>query len=379
MALRKWFESMPLVTIARVPLFLFLAWSLAAQVRNPLPVPPVPGYVTLKAEFHIHTVFSDGAVWPTVRVQEAWRDGLDVLAISDHLEYQRYPQYVKVEPGRSYLLAKDLAEELGILLVPAVEITKRYPTHPAHFNALFVTDAAAVKADDLQESLRRARAQGAFIFWNHPGWSVDKAEWFPPMAKAYDEKLFDGIEIGNQNHFYEEAYPWVAEKNLAPLTTGDWHDPVEPMEVAGVRPITLLFARTRDLAGVKEALFAKRTAAWMSGQVWGAEEYLRGLWNSAIRIENPEISTRNANGELLFRVRNSSAFTFRYKPSKRPAWLRVEDSEIRPGTLSLWKPALMAAPEGTHNVEVELEVTNFHIAPGRNLIVRVPLKITSTK
>jgi 3',5'-nucleoside bisphosphate phosphatase len=358
---------------------LLIAFSAAAQVRTPLPVPALPGHVTLKAEFHIHTVFSDGFVWPTVRVQEAWRDGLDVLSITDHLEYQRHKQYVRVEPGRAYQLAKPLADELGILLVPGVEITKKYPTHPAHFNALFVTDPTALLTDDLHESLRRARAQGAFVFWNHPGWSVDKAEWFAPIAKAYDEKLFQGMEIGNQNHYYEESWPWIAEKRLAPLATGDWHDPVEPKESGGIRPITLIFARTPDLNGVKEALFARRTAAWMSDQVWGAEEYLRGLWEGAIRLENPELQAPNGNGEILFRLRNSSSFTFRYRPRNKPAWLRVDDGAFVPERRSLFKPALMSAPAGTHRIDLDLEITNFHLIGGKNLVVRLPLTITISK
>jgi len=357
-------------------LTLIAAWIVAGQVRNPLPVPPIPGYITLKAEFHIHTVFSDGLVWPTTRVQEAWRDGLDVLSITDHLEYQRFKDYIKPDPGRSYKIAKDLADELGILLVPGVEITKHFPAYPAHFTALFVTDAAGVFADDLQDSLRRAKAQGAFAVWNHPGWSVDKAEWFPAIAKAYDAGLFQGLEIGNQNHFYPEAWPWIAEKHLAPFATGDWHDPVEPKELAGVRPITLVFAKTADLNGVKEALFARRTAAWMSGQVWGAEEFLQALWSAAIRIENPVLHAHNGNTEILFRLKNSSAFPFRYKFHQKPAWLRVDDGMIGPETLSLFKPALMHAPPGTHKFNLELEITNFHVAPGRNLVVSVPLEIT---
>ena len=51
-------------------------------VRQALPVPDVPGFKALKADFHLHTVFSDGNVWPTVHVQEAWRDGLDVVALT---------------------------------------------------------------------------------------------------------------------------------------------------------------------------------------------------------------------------------------------------------------------------------------------------------
>ncbi len=54
----------------------------AAQERDPLPVPDLPGLKTLKGDFHLHTVFSDGEVWPTVHVREAWRDGLDVVALT---------------------------------------------------------------------------------------------------------------------------------------------------------------------------------------------------------------------------------------------------------------------------------------------------------
>ncbi len=33
--------------------------------------PDIPGYKTLLCDFHQHTVFSDGSVWPNIRVQEA--------------------------------------------------------------------------------------------------------------------------------------------------------------------------------------------------------------------------------------------------------------------------------------------------------------------
>ena len=60
-----------------------------SQYRTEINIPGFDGYQTLKCDFHIHTVFSDGTVWPSVRVQEAWQEGLDVIAITDHLEYRR--------------------------------------------------------------------------------------------------------------------------------------------------------------------------------------------------------------------------------------------------------------------------------------------------
>ena len=41
--------------------------------------PDVEGYEILVLDPHTHSVFSDGHVWPRVRVEEALRDGLDAL------------------------------------------------------------------------------------------------------------------------------------------------------------------------------------------------------------------------------------------------------------------------------------------------------------
>ena len=160
-------------------LILLLANAIArgqTPVRQALPVPDVPGFKTLKADFHLHTVFSDGNVWPTVHVQEAWRDGLDVIALTEHAEYNPHASDVKVDIGRSHAVAKPPADQLGLILVPGVEITKPDPPAPlvlpegsAHFNALFITDPGVLNVpNDLMEALRRAKAQNAFVFWNHP-------------------------------------------------------------------------------------------------------------------------------------------------------------------------------------------------------------------
>ena len=45
-----------------------------SQYRTEISIPGFDGYQTLKCDFHIHTVFSDGLVWPSIRVQEAWTE-----------------------------------------------------------------------------------------------------------------------------------------------------------------------------------------------------------------------------------------------------------------------------------------------------------------
>lgn len=362
------------------------AWTVAAlgaaggqvETRDPLPVPDVPGYRTLKGDFHLHTVFSDGNVWPTVRVLEAWRDGLDVIALTDHLEYRPHVADVTTEVGRAYAVAKPLADELGIILIPGVEITKPASAAApdgatAHFNALFVTDAAAIHTPDLVDALKRARAQGAFIFWNHPGFRVPKAEWFPAIAAAHDQQLVDGMELVNGPDFYPEAFPWIEEKRLTILGTSDAHEPMPPRERGGVRPMTLVFARSADASGVREALAGRRTAAWMSGRLWGHEALLRGLWAGAVRITAPRAK---AGAFVLLRARNASALPFRVAVRQAPDWFRMEPGAIQPEGASLLRARLLRdAPAGAQSIDVDLELTNLHAAPGRTVVARTTLSI----
>lgn len=82
-----------------VVLLLFV--GLNAQDRTVLRLPNVSGYNVIKADFHMHTVFSDGKVWPDFRVGEAWVNGLDAMAITDHIEYQRHKDDMPKNLNRS--------------------------------------------------------------------------------------------------------------------------------------------------------------------------------------------------------------------------------------------------------------------------------------
>jgi hypothetical protein len=373
------------LTLFPIALLAGIVGQAQTPARQLLPMPDLPGFRTLKGDFHLHTVFSDGNVWPSVHVQEAWRDGLDVIALTEHVEYNPHSADVKVDAGRSHVVARALANDLGLILVPGVEITKPdppkaplvLPEGSAHFNALFVTDANALRVpDDHMEALRRAKAQQAFVFWNHPRFRVARARWFEPVARAFDEGLFQGMELVNGPDFYDEAYPWIAERNLTILANSDAHDPIPPRAAGGRRPITLVFARTADLDGVREALFARRTAAWTGDDVWGAEEHVRGLWTGAIVVETPTL-TRKPGAAPILRVRNASAIAMRVAVRAAPEWL-VLSSPIRldPQSVTLVRPGVTAAaPAGEHRIELQLEVSNLHVGPGRNLIVTVPLTV----
>jgi hypothetical protein len=355
-----------------------------AQGRDPLPLPDLPGLKTLKGDFHLHTVFSDGQVWPTVHVQEAWRDGLDVVALTDHLEYRPHSDDVGLDLRRPYALARELAEQLGIILIPGVEITRPAPgtTSPlpvgsAHFNALFVEDPAALARPDLLDVLRAARAQGAFVFWNHPGFmGTLEPRWHPHVEAAWREGLFQGMELVNGEDFYPAAYPWIEEKKLTILANSDYHVPTPPRGTGPRRPVTLVFARSADAEGVREALVARRTAAWLGDDVWGAEEHLGGLWNGAIGVSPARLEARPGQAVWL-RLRNTSAIPFRLRPLRSPAWLAVDPATAQAEATSLLRLRLgRDAPAGVHEAVLELEVSNLNTAPGRKLVVGLPVPLT---
>lgn len=354
--------------------FALFALGAAAQtpVRDPLPVPDLPSYRTLKCDFHMHTVFSDGEVWPVTRVNEAWRDGLDAIAITDHAGYNPHKQDISPELNRPFAIASAAAARAGVVLIPAVEVAEG----DLHANALFVKDANAFLGLKLAEALRQARAQNAFVFWNHPGWKRT-AEWFPPIAALHEEKLIQGVELVNGLDFYKEAFPWIGEKSLAILADSDVHAPIATDYKPRQRPLTLVFAKTADVEGIREALFARRTAAWMGGEVWGAEPLLKGLWEGAIKARTTELAFAPGVRSAAVEVHNTSAIPFRLRVAKAPEWLTLRVGDVPGERIASFAVSLAkTAPEGTTAAPVELEITNFHVAPGRNLSVTLPLSIS---
>ena len=343
-------------------------------MRDALPVPDVGAYRTLKCDFHMHTVFSDGEVWPLVRVREAWRDGLDAIAITDHSVFQLHHADLSTDLGRPFVMTRTLAAQLGIIVIPGVEISDR-PTPHVHANALFVKDPNAFKGLDLATALRRAREQDAFVFWNHPSWA-QTAESLAPVAAAHEQKLVQGVELVNGLRFYRDAYPWVSQKNLAILANSDAHFPISPDYAPRQRPITLVFAGSRDTEGIREALFARRSAAWMGGEIWGPETLLKGLWDGAIELLTTELSASGAIRAPSLILRNRSAIPFKLRATKAPTFLRLQETEIREEKITAMPTQIAKdAPSGRSTIQVEFEVANLHVEPGRNLAVTIPVTV----
>lgn len=277
--------------------------------RQEILIPNIPGYITLKCDFHLHTVFSDGVVWPTVRVSEAWEDGLDAIAITDHIE--GHPRKIPGQRRAQYDAALPLARSSNIILVRAGEISRDMP--PGHFNALFVKDVDALDIPDVMDAIGEAVKQGGFIIWNHPGWrkqQPDTTRWMAEHETIYKNGWMHGIEVFNEKEWYPEAIRWAMDKNLAIMANSDVHDSYEnyyDQQKYPIRPMTLVFAKERTGESLKEAMFEKRTAALFFNKLVGKMEFLDPIIRQSIRVEKPHLYQ---DGYAYFAVKNLTDIEF---------------------------------------------------------------------
>jgi 3',5'-nucleoside bisphosphate phosphatase len=275
---------------------LLIALFSPGQSRKIIHIPDIPGYETLKCDFHIHTVFSDGTVWPTVRIEEAWREGLDVISITDHIEYRPHSKDIVADHNRSFEIAGPLADKLNIVLVQGAEITRSMP--PGHLNALFVKNANLLDREDVFDALKEAREQGAFILWNHPGWKSQQPDttlWWEEHTRLLNKDLLHGIELYNYKEYYPEAIDWALGKKLTMFGNSDIHSPIGmayDLENSH-RPLTLVFARSRNEEGVREALFSRRTAVYFDNTLMGKSSILEPLFFESLEMDDDPLRLKN--------------------------------------------------------------------------------------
>ena len=253
--------------------------------------PDVPGYKTLVTDLHIHRVFSDGSVWPSIRIEEGHKDGVDVISMTEHLEYQPHEDDIPhPDRNRSHEIAANAAEGSDMLVIKGSEITRSMP--PGHSNAIFIQDANKLLLDDAEEVFEEAHNQGAFVFWNHPNYIAQKKDGVAELTRLHKKLIerghLNGIEVVNEHTFSKEALQIALDNNLTIIGTSDVHGLVDwDFNVAegGHRPVTLVFAKERTAESVKEALFAGKTAIWFNNLLVGKNENLTPLIETSLQVE----------------------------------------------------------------------------------------------
>jgi hypothetical protein len=254
--------------------------------------PDIPGYQTVTCDFHQHTVFSDGDVWPSIRVKEAAKDSIDAISLTDHLEYQKYEDDIPhPDRNRSYEIAHKEGKKSGVMVIRGAEITRNLP--PGHSNAIFLTDVNKLLQDDAMEVFKEAKRQGAFIFWNHPNWISQKSNGMAELTDMHlqliEEGLLNGIEIVNDNTFSEEAFQIALDHNLTIMGTSDIHGLIDwafNVPYGGQRPLTLVFSKEKSEDAIKEGLFNRRTVVVFDKILAGRSEFLEPLIENSLVIRN---------------------------------------------------------------------------------------------
>lgn len=313
--------------------------------RKEIILPQVNGFNVYKADLHTHTIFSDGQVETGFRVTEAWLDGLDIIAITEHLEHRPYEERLveytknynnkKFEKAINNRLIYEAADKNGImvdlnysvnqakkaiakydmLLIPGTEIT-RDGSKVGHFNALFTTDNNLIYDPDPVQAVRNAKAQGALVMHNHPAWTKKGYEITSTEATLYEEGLIDGIEVMNTDEFYPGIIDRAREMNFFISANTDIHgSTVTDFTVRGYdRPMTLIFAKENTLEAVREALEAKRTLAYGYGAVCGDEQLLKDFFAASMQVK----VVRRTDKKVELKITNMSSITYLVTTGRNP-------------------------------------------------------------
>ena len=316
--------------------------------RTEIILPKVKGFNCYKADLHVHTSYSDGVVTPAGRVNEAWYDGLDILAITDHLEsHSGVNRFFKVTapynkngkptryvvPGSTKMPKNGIDPGLKIdfnaihkeaertnknkgynlLLIKGCEMA-RNNEKLGHFNALFVEDLNSIYNFDIRESFRNVHKQGGLIVHNHPGnIEANNPEWHEAVRK---EGLIDGIEVANGLRYYPPMVPRCVKEKLFMVGCTDTHD-VTSHRYASIgcfRTMTIILAKECTEKAVKEALLKRRTIAYSGGELIGEEEWLGEFLNASIHCQL--VNNDKKKGERTFLLTNMSSITYKLRRNK---------------------------------------------------------------
>lgn len=377
--------------------------------------PDTENYLTITSDLHTHSVFSDGHVWPNIRVAEAMKDKLDAIAITEHLEYQPHIRYIPNKNRNiAFLEAKKAAEESDLIVIAGSEITREMP--PGHLNAVFIKDAntlfnidesllpearrrmsEAVNVEDLSdeelevadqyalgnlyspfEALEEAKRQGAFIFWNHPMWGSQANDGISRLTEMHKQMiakdLIHGIEVVNTNEYSEEALQIALDNNLAIIGTSDVHELIEwdyDSSKNEHRPVTLILSEERNQNSIKEALLDRRTIVFYKNKLIGKEENLVPLLNSILGFKS--LGYKGNTSILRVEISNNSSSDMTLKNLSAYNFSRSDDYIFIPKNET--KTIMVKTLEAIKAVELKFEILNAITAPKKHAIIEATIEL----
>ena len=222
----------------------------------------------------------------------------------------------------------------------------------------------------------KAAQQDAFIFWNHPGWKATQIagsyDWVDFVDGLHKENVLHGIEVFNGFEFHKKALDWCVDKGLTVMGSTDMHNLVAHEYNLGGhvhRSMTLVFAKDRTAASIREALDAGRTVAWSSKYIAGKEEHVRNLFNACVEMGSSfhTETTKGKNGNEIvtnyYEIKNQSDLYFELELKSGDATQKLI---LYPGSSQI-----ITAKDGQESLVYE--VSTAYIRSDKHLVMDFPL------
>ncbi|HHW09308.1 MAG TPA: hypothetical protein GXX29_04985 [Firmicutes bacterium] len=347
----QWWATAQIATAPPLDVVVHQPWDDSFSLGERfIPFPEVAGYQLLRGDFHIHTNKSRDAAEapsPENRAIESYQYGYDVISLTDHFHMYAYD------------LAKDTAEQIGLIMLRGMETGMVSLTGGEHFVALWEGEMPTYQPKDehawsrepsgrtafYQNQVKGIAESGGLLIYAHP--NLGSGDFTAAVKWMLENHYFSGIEYrGTWRNF---IFDLALEQNLSLIASSDIHTKranIDPRQA----PVTLILVDKADPAGVMEAIREGRTMAWHNeGTLVGSERWVKAYVEAAVEVsyEGGEIILTNGGGLPL-------RGTVYYNGGSRPVILP-----------SLSTVVIGRAEEAP--AEVEIRWANVHYGPNRTL------------
>jgi 3',5'-nucleoside bisphosphate phosphatase len=184
-----------------------------------------------------------------------------------------------------------------------------------------------------------------------------------------ENKMLHGIEIVNGNEYYPEAHQWCLDKNLTMIGTTDIHNPIGmdyDLNNGERRPMTLVFARDKSIEGMREALFAGRTAVYFDNKLVAKKEYLDAIFQNTLQVK--AVTRHRGSYNIVLYNPTDIPVELSKAHGNDPVFEFFRTTTVPAGGHSNINIYIPNAAE-YNNIELKLRVDNFLAEPGKGLPV----------
>ena len=140
-----------------------------------------------------------------------------------------------------------------------------------------------------------------------------------------------------------------------------------------LRPCTIIFAKERSVEGVNEALFARRTAVYGDGKIYGSEEVLKPLFEASLKMT--KMKFHKTACELHFENTSNVPIIIKKAPGSENVQYTRFQIVYPHEKLVMWVNGskYQGAPLKENEFNLSFYVENYLVAPGQPLLYRIKL------